>query len=530
MRFKNLKSSLCWLWCAAGAPLALAACGGYQRHTSDPAAEEYAPTLGSGVNYSETKTFRSCINQIEPIAEAPALERLYDETRISSRKELDKTLDLDTTVSARGLWGQAEGGVGYFKNVEMDEDAFYWLVDARYTLSLEKLPTHAAGFDLTDHAKQILKEHGVEAFYEACGTHFYVGRRLGARYTLLYEFNSRDDKVTERLKVKANGSSSAWGLKASAEFSQFVQAAERASILKIHANILGGDHTVEDYARTPDRLPQELEKLRQKLVTEKRGVALEWYVASYDMFSDVIAAKKIAPGISNEDFFRSEALAFYYDHYHHNLTQVKALRALQEHAGGAEPLLVFMPEKMAMLREQEQAFVRQNDEISRRAAECLQLRSDCQTSGLDRLRVDVPEVDKDLRGLGEWQLVPAERSDSKLAVDIVGHPGGDTFKHRVFVTEGRLTDTAAGAVAITKDSDGRARSVVIGSFDSVIDPVTGKRRVGLCVGQYASVCNLRVVENPNRIMADGYPASKLQLTMFNADGFVTERIDFLIQE
>ncbi len=517
-------------WWLTGLAIMHSGCGGYEIGDSQSLAEEYAPTLGSGVNYSETKTFRSCVTQIAPIAEAPALERLYEETRVSTRRELDKTLNVDTTVRARGLWGHAEGGASYFKNVDIDTEAFYWLVDARYTLSLEKLPTHANDFDLTDSAKTILREHGLQAFYEACGTHFYVGRRLGARYTLLYEFNSREDKVAEKLKLKASGSSNAWGLKATAEFAQFVQVAERASILKIHANILGGDHTIADYARTPEKLPDELEKLRRKLVEEKRGVVLEWYVASYDMFPDLIAAKTAQPGINHEDYFRREALAFYYDLYHYNLLQIQMLRAQLTKAAGQEPLLVYSDDKLHSLREQEQRFLTQNDDIGARATGCLQLRGECQTAGIERMQLVLPEPDKDLRGLGGWRLLPMERDNAKLFVDIIGQPPGDGYQPRLFSTSGRLSDTAAGAIALTRNAQGQLESVVIGSFASVVDPNSGQPRIDLCVGEYEHVCNLRVVENRAHVMSDGYPASKLQLNLFDAHGFVRERLDFLIQE
>ncbi|MGK4005351.1 hypothetical protein WMF31_22165 [Sorangium sp. So ce1036] len=111
---------------------------------------------------------------------ADVISRTYNETKITSSRELHRALDVGASLSAVGLWGKASAELSYFKDVELKDDAFYWLVDANYIVSDERIETNAPDFKLTADAKELLQRHGARAFYEACGTHFYSGQRLGA--------------------------------------------------------------------------------------------------------------------------------------------------------------------------------------------------------------------------------------------------------------------------------------------------------------------------------------------------------------
>ena len=63
------------------------------------------------------------------------VSRLYNELAVRNRSELNQALDIDAAVGAKELWGNASGSAGYFKNVQMTTDSFYWLVHADYKMS-----------------------------------------------------------------------------------------------------------------------------------------------------------------------------------------------------------------------------------------------------------------------------------------------------------------------------------------------------------------------------------------------------------
>src|SRR5262245_34276298 len=91
---------------------------------------EFNPKLGKGVNSSETKTFASLVTGIETQTDTsnPALTRLFHERKIQSREDLHQALDINASISAKGLWGAAGASAGYFSNVTISSDSFYWLV------------------------------------------------------------------------------------------------------------------------------------------------------------------------------------------------------------------------------------------------------------------------------------------------------------------------------------------------------------------------------------------------------------------
>ncbi|WP_437636507.1 hypothetical protein [Sorangium sp. So ce854] len=488
-------------------------------------ATEYQPALGAGVNYAETRTFRTCITSTAAESTPGAMSRTYNETKVTSAKELREALDISASFSAVGLWGKVGAEMSYFKDVSIQSDAFYWLVDANYIASDERIQTNSPGFGLTADARVMLERHGLQAFYGACGTHFYSGRSLGARYTLLYEFESKQDKVVERLKAQA--SYSGFGVQARASFSRFLDMAERASILKVHSQIIGGGDEIKDYVKDAEALESELQRLRTDLLHGKRGVVLRWSMMSYDVFPEVVAAKRDAGLERIADSFREDALEHYYDLYTDNRRTLTSLTTRIDMSGSDEPMHTYGPDKIQAMRRTIDDLLAQNDEISRRAKSCIREENDCPTAGLTPLHSQIPEPDQDLSGLGRWLIQPDVPLTSRLAINLSGRPDVPGAKRRFFDTRHLLTETAAGAVLETTGQDGRPMPIVIGDFSPVINPSTGRLQPNLCLGDYAAVCNLRAVEHPRTRMDDRYPATKLQISIFDKDGFIVDQIHFL---
>lgn len=515
--------------------LPVVACGNYHDATLADSegvsgALRYAPVLGIGVNFAENTTFGNCITMTDTVTPSGGFERRpYTETRVTSRQQLNEQLGVDASVSAKGIWGSGGASGSYFKNLEMSDESFFWLVNARYELATESIDMRpSAGFGLTQQAKEILTTEGVEGFYQTCGTHFYMSRKLGAQVAMLYEFQSHSNKVVENLKAKADYSGFGWEV--SASFQKFMESARRDEMVKVHSLIVGGDKTIEEYPDDPSKLKEMLRGLRAQLEDTKKGAVLEWGVQSYDIFPEVRAAKTKANLRTLNDDFRNDSLAYYYGLYISNIARIATLNGLIAQADGEEPLIGFSDASMATLRDRINTLQQQNDELRTRAKSCLDGTSNCATAALSNLAAVPPKPDRDFRGLGSWIVRTEPREGSRLFMDLTGKPSRGRVRR--FYARDKLMETSAGALTrVTGHSANAGEELVaIGNFHQVIDPTTGRWRVNLCVGDFAKTCNLRVVESPSVKLEDGCPVAKLQLTVFDPMGFIRDRFDFLMAD
>ena len=506
--------------------ISLLGCGEQYLDNSRLSSNTYLPELGAGVNYSETKTFGSCVQGLELSSNPQALSRLYKESRINSRSELHSTLDVSASVSAKGLWGSGSGNFSYFKDIDIKNDNFYWLVDANYVVTEEKIKTNAASFSLTDRAKEILKDYGIDAFYRACGTHFYVGRQLGGRYSLLYEFSSKEEKVVEQLKAKANYSG--FGVKAKASFGKFLSLAQKSSMLTIHSRIVGGSNRIEDYAANPEQLTIELAKLREDIFMNRHGVTLKWFQQSYDMFPEVIAAGDRDRHQDLEDHFRQEALTIYYNTYSSNKEQFSSLNKLLLESQSLEPRYLFKEEQIATIQRDMKALLLQNDKIAQLATSCIQGNNECPLSELEPIQINIPSPYRDLSGMGQWLVYPVAKSSSNtteidfIATTIDGHTSRYFSSHMTFFDRGQM-----GAFVMLRKNDGQIEAFDVGFLFPVIDPNTGYTHPGVCLGNFSKVCNFRMVEKINSSDHRSVQSSKLILTVFDHFGFVLGRLEYL---
>ncbi len=482
----------------------------------------YQPSLGGGVNYEETKTFRTCVNQTDVASTPLALSRLYKETRITNKRHLNETLNVSASISAKALWGNAGGSFSYFSDVHFNEESFYWLIDANYAVTSEILTTNGS-FDLSPQAKNILEHEGLMAFYQACGSHFYSGRQIGGRYTLLYEFSAQQDEVIKRLESQA--SYSGFGLSAKASFSKFLNLASQASILRVHSHIQGGGHNIANYVNDPDKLAGELEKLQESLFAKRQGVVLKWFMSSYDMFEEVLRRKR-EEGISTyDDAERDQALAVFFQQHTDNDSQIDHRRHLLLTSSQEEPLFLYSGNKTSILQEQIHAYGTQNELIRKRAQGCLKGLNTCTTVDIVPLALSLPSPDKDLRSLGSWEIYPYiyAKDDDISFIKFMGHPGGNYLEHLFGQRDHLLFIQDHKVFLLGQNPWGGTGQLQLGSSETIIDPGTGRKRLNICMGSFAKRCNLRVIENPLVNGTDGYPQSKLLLSIFTQEGFIAKK-------
>ena len=493
--------------------------------------DEFSPALGKGVNTSETKTYDRCVvyNEADPqafISETanPSLSRLYNELQIKSREDIHRELGIDAAVSAKGLWGSASGAVSHFSRVDLQSENFYWMVNANYEKSRRMINLAHSSFGLSPRAKEILKRFGIKEFYRACGTHFYSGQKTGAQYTLLYEFETREDKVSERLNASAHYGG--FGVKASGSFRNALEMAKQSSRLKIYSHIQGGDDQLSDKASDPEALVSELKILRQQLYSQDKGVVLSWTVNDYDLFPEVIQAKRQATG-DYTDYFRTEALRKYFNLYERNRERINTLERRLTLSEGEEPLYIYSAGKVHQLEELVVRYEAQNEKIASKAIECLSSDQQrvCLTSDLVDTPLTLPSPDQDLTGLGNWSILGAVQNGPVFPLlGLVGDPGRG-YQNRIFETFDKLLISGGQVYVLARDPDSNAAMMPIGIPKNVLEPT---QRIGLCTGIYKDSCTLRVIENPNARLDDGLPLSKVELVVYSSSGLVAHRFQFPI--
>lgn len=500
----------------------------------------YRPELGVGVDFAETRTYRRCVTTPTHRTHHAFARQLYYETAIKDRADLDSALGVEAAVSAKGLWGSATGSFSYFKQTKISSDAFYWLVNADYRLLDEGIDTGDSSFALTDEAQRILQgPRGLVGFYEACGEHFYSGTRLGARYALLYEFKSTQTDAIERIKTSA--SYGGFGVDAKASFEKLANQAQRASVLTVYSEVTGGSNRLASYALSPEYLEKELEALRDDLYNQGRGVATEWFISDYDMFAEVQEAKADIINQAGSDaaermastprLFKDWNLAVLYKLFHRNIDYSQRLNALITASREPEPIREYSSSKIAEMLARMTKIEELNSAVAQRAKECIMGREpECRSSDLTeqaQVATGVPEVDfppdrimADLQG---WELTGAQSStNGRYFLDFIARSPGMPTQFALFKGGTILGETSVGVVVPANAGIQHAR--IIGTTELVRDPVHGQLRPNLCIYQYASACNLRLIPTGS-VRVDGFPVVKLQLTLFDEYGFIQSRYD-----
>lgn len=486
---------------------------------------EYAPELGVGVNFSETRTFNRCV--VVPgttVFSEGFRDRFYREVRVQSHEELDKQLGIDADVSMKYAVFKAQSNVSYFSSVGVRSDAAYLLVDARYDLNDERLDTQTGFFQLTDQAATLLREKGIKAFYKACGTHFYTGLRRGARYSLLYEFTSEEQHVVEKLRASLDASG--FGSEAHMKLSKMLAFAKTASHIEVYSSIQGGDDKIKRYAWEPSELQSQLDEFARQLYAEKKAPIVEWEVKDYEVIPEVAAALESGDEqLTRVAWFRKSELEYFYRLYNSNLTRNAELMAMLAPLPAAQSAIyVYGEETKKIIRGTIEKLQAQNSEIRRRTKVCLLEAQDCSAQGLLPITDETPKPDVDNSTLRGWSITPVLASSGSRYIGLSGRPPGSR-RHLDFETEDRLIETDRGAFARVRGPDGIMREVAIGTFGVVADPQFGVPRVNICMGAFQPRCNLRVIQ-PTTTGPESFIGTQLQLTIFSEEGFVLERLSF----
>ena len=494
----------------------------------------FHPELGIGVNEDESQTFRRCVTDEKSDIPATFESRDFQQTSISNRAQLTEKLSIDTAVAARGLWGGVSASVNSLSELTFSDDSFYWLVYSKYDLGMKGLDTGHKNFGLTDEAKKILSEGGLEAFNRACGTSFYSGIRRGGRYGLLYEFSSHDEKSTEKLKAMA--SYEGFGVKASAEFERILSMASQSRQLKVFSYIQGGGKDIAEYAMEPDKLIDELSKLRSDLLVDGRGVAVEWSIQNYDIFPEILAAKR-GKGFSTEfcELGKRSALEDFYGLFMRNRDRIASYRSAISKANSDEPLYGYSDIQKRSINEAIEALTLQNMSIDSRARKCLRdEQKKCDTSGLPEVLFSAPKPEYNFNTLQNWEVKLRKKTPSSTSLNFEA-THVETGEVRRFNTHQMIRHTGLGVLlsienlknAEAIDSYTTVGDIIIGTWDQIPDPITGNERPNICIYATSNHCSIRMVEMISEIDRTQGSVVKLQISMYDRLGILLpDKIEF----
>ena len=531
-------------WEAMASVLLLAACGqapseaSMQDDSIDNPLRTIRPTLGVGVDFAETKSYRRCVTTPSSEVKHPFSKRLYMEKAVRSRTELNESLNVDASIGAKGMWGGASASFSYFKDVKMNSESFYWLVYADYRLTDDGIDLGSPDFKLTNEAIAILNgPRGLQGFHEACGDYFYSGRTLGSKYALLYEFKTQEEKALTKLKTSA--SYGGFGVEAKASFERMTAMAQKASVLDIHVDSTGGGDRLSSCATNPELLEGELKTLRDDLYNHGLGVATEWFVSDYNMFPEVQEAKARDEAIhsgtaaSAPDLLVKEtSLSTLYRLYHRNIDYHERLMALLANATSSEPLYAYEPHTLVQMRQRLETLEDGGVTIAQAARRCIVGEAeDCKTGSLSSqfsftagdLRRDFPPRE-DYTGLGGWDitLLRDKYSDEHLNFFGEGPLIGGRRIATAFNTYWKVGENYAGVYAPADIAI--QNSEIIGRSEIVRDPVSGQMRPYICIYEFSERCSLRAV--PLAVSSPGPQHIKLQLVLYDEFGLVKQKMDF----
>jgi hypothetical protein len=497
----------------------------------------YAPELRRGVNLAETRTYMTCVKGTgsESKSSASSMNRAYFEHRIHNVSELHTALGISSSASAKFKWGSASGNFSRFAETSVSEEYVYWLVDVSYETTLESIGRAegnvAETLELTDDAKQILANQGPVAFYRACGTHFYFGRQLGAQYSLLYRFSTRGG--TSSVETSASGRGRVTGIaKAEASLRSLITASTQTEDMQVTSLILGGDNQVLNYARDLEQLEVELDKVARQLYVEKKGDVLRWKMVSYDGFKEVAEARQKHPEQNPvTDEIRNAKLAGLYELSVRNEQRIDSIRDRLVKSQGESPYYIYTDENSRALEKAIAELQRQNDRIGQIATSCIV--SDAwekECVGLSDIRQTLPKPDRDLTGVGKWQLLPVLESSSGPEAELyfVARYDGATGNHRI-PTGGRLFGRADGTVWLRHSpvGGGPDQRVQVGTTERAFNR-EARMQPKICIGDFADICQLRMVDQPEAKFPDGSPATQAELTLFGIVGSQDRTYAFLL--
>ena len=489
------------------------------------------PTLGAGTSQDRLRTFRRCVTKADSTAPLTLQASAFHETPIHSREQLNEVLALDVASAASGIWGEASGSGKSLDNLKMVDENFYWLVYTKNDFTMGHIDPGTEPFSLTEDAKEILKNHGVDEFYRTCGTSFYTGLRVEGHHAVLYEFLAHDEKSSGQ--IKKMGSCSGFGLKTPEEFEHVLSLAIKSYALTIHSFVRGSAEAISEHAMDPKALTQEFKRLKEDLAQDPRGIAVESTTQSYDIFEEVQEAEKKSPArLKAADLGRRDALSAYYALYTQNQDRLGQIRALLVRGSGAAPWVYYSDQQRTEMEDSMHRLDAQNADIDTRARQCLEDQgSVCDLTELAPIPNAVAEPERRFTSMGNWHAEFRRNEEMAPLLDII-LTHATTGERRVMNTKYYIYDGTYGVTLMAGDefealgmkADGPGGQYVLGRMNQVIDPISGTRRTDVCVNDTAHRCHLRVIPigGPTGGHFDDGKV-QIQLTIYNEYGFPLPR-------
>jgi hypothetical protein len=431
--------------------------------------------LGAGVDELETTIHPIAVcfdvTQDRPSGMIPNLlstDSTFVEQRITSQEDIQAAFGIDAAVSASTAWGDFDVRQRYFSDIAIRDENFYWLVVANYETDYQ-FATHVT---LCQEAKDLLFEYtrntegmlirgryrsgGLQAFYNAYGTHYYFAASYGARFSMLFEFMTHEEATNK--DYTGHFAYSNIGIGAEANILSQARELKKRSQVMVHLDIRGdctsdlascvqsGDcYKCDAIHPCPATLAAKLEDLRACVRDPSRNPkAISLLKVSYDEFPEIVDAKSEEAAKPRPDpfliIYRDTQLAKLYNMFLSNQSCISRAQRFLEMANIAERLYVLSDATKRLLKSVIAEHEAQNELVITRGRRCLKSSLDpdnfspaeCTTEDLPALdcpefKLDLTAGDRDVTGIGNWSFVTTPD-------DTLGYPSrpGPAFEPDVY--------------------------------------------------------------------------------------------------
>lgn len=182
--------------------------------------------------------------------DAQGVKSNITETRITSKENLYKELNL--TANAKVKFGAFSGGGSYsqYEKFVSTEDSFTWLFSVKAAIGTKTLQTEKLNIDsFKPEARELIlgaksgNEESKKAFYRMCGTQFIRSVRLGGAITDVLEISSKAVDQVKEITAKMNASYGSGPFKVSgnASYNSIFAKAQKNSFYKREFEQTGGE-------------------------------------------------------------------------------------------------------------------------------------------------------------------------------------------------------------------------------------------------------------------------------------------------
>jgi hypothetical protein len=207
--------------------------------------------------------------------DAQGIKAQISETRITSKENLYKELNL--TANAKVKYGAFSGGGSYsqYEKFASTEDGFTWLFSLKAAIGTKTLQTERIDLDaFKPEARALIlaaksgDQAAKKSFFQMCGTQYVRSVRLGGALTDVLEISAK--AVDEVKEISAKMKASVGGISGNASYDSIFSRAAKNSFFKREYQQIGGEQI--EFQITDENVKAVLDKFVKDLKQQNAAV------------------------------------------------------------------------------------------------------------------------------------------------------------------------------------------------------------------------------------------------------------------